>query len=179
MHPARREDIRRWRSLAWGAVCIISMLVAGYVIAGVPVTGPLPLREELVRVDGTVGKMRIGGSDHGCYHLSVRIDTGRGSIHGVNQVLCDELKGVPSLAPGTVVSVLAEPTPDWYVVWEMRSGGWLPIEYEQMRAAREGRQRAHKALGTLVFFFCLPLLSIIGVYLWKEFYRLIGGDGRP
>jgi hypothetical protein len=168
------EDVRRWRSLAWGAVCIISLLVGGYVIARVPVTGPLPLRDELVRFDGTIEKMRIGRSDHGCYSLSVVIDTGRGHIDGVNELLCDELKGVPPLAPGTVVSVLVEPTPDWYVVWEMRSGGWLLIDYEQMLAARKDRKRAYRALGVFVFVFCLPFLSIIVGYLWKEFHRLIG-----
>ncbi|WP_420130457.1 hypothetical protein [Longimicrobium sp.] len=97
----------------------------------------------------------------------------------MNDLLCDELKGVPPLVPGTVVSVLVEPTPEWYVVWEMRSGGWLLIDYEQMRAAREDRKRAYKALAAFVFVFCLPFLSVIGVYLWKELYRLIGGDDRP
>jgi hypothetical protein len=79
----------------------------------------------------------------------------------------------------TPVSVLVEPAPDAYVIWEMKIGGRLLIDYTQMRAAREDRQRAYKSTGALTVFFCLPFLSIIAVYLWKEFYRLIGGDDRP
>ncbi|WP_420130458.1 hypothetical protein [Longimicrobium sp.] len=67
---ARVEDIARWRSLAGGAVCILSLLAAGYVIAGVPVTGPLPLREELVRTDGTA--RRCGSAEPTTAAISYR-----------------------------------------------------------------------------------------------------------
>jgi hypothetical protein len=174
----RAEDLRRWRSRAGGAVYILALLVGVYVIKGVPITGPLPLREELFRFEGTIEEMRIGRSDHGCYGLFVRIHNGRERIEGANRLLWDEMKTVPLLAPGTVVSVLVEPTRDEYVVWEMKSGGWQLIGYEQMRAARQKDKRGYRVVGALVFVFCLPFLWAVGMYLWKEFRGLTGRD-RP
>jgi hypothetical protein len=172
------EDIRRWRSLAQGAFLVLFLLLGGSWVAATPVVRPLPPRDALVRIDGTTEKIRISREGRGCHWMTVRIDTGGGRTNATNGLLCKELQGRAPLARGNPVTILAEPTVEDYVMWEVRSGDSVLITYDQMHAAREGLQRAHRAMRTLLTFVCLPLFGVIAVYLWKEFYRLIGGDER-
>jgi len=166
------EEISRWREAASSAAVLMLTLLVAYAIVWAEKGRPLPLREHLVRIDGTVEKMRVQRGDD-CTYLSIRIHTGSGRVRAENSMLCHQLARLKPLPPGTAVSVLAEPTPDGHQVWELRSGDRVLIAYEQMRAGRERQQRALPWVGALIAALCLPLAAVIVAWLWKELSRLM------
>jgi hypothetical protein len=163
------DDITRWRSKAEGALIILALLGIGFAISWIQVARPLPPRDDLLVIGGTVEKMTVRKVDH-CTHLSLRIDTGRGRTDVGNSVLCSEIAKLAPLPPGAPVTVLVEPA-EGHLVWELRSADRVLIPYRQMRSKRESQQRIAGGMRYVVAALCLPLVVILAVYLWKELSR--------
>jgi hypothetical protein len=156
----------------------MAMLLGAFGIVWLETGRPLPLREHLVRIDGTVEKMHIYRGES-CTTLTVHIGTGRHRVRASNWELCrfGRLKPLP---PGAPVSVLVEPIPSrGNLIWELRSGSRQLVAYEAMRAALESQRRRMKWVGYLLAAICLPLVGVITVWLWKELSRLARPTRSP
>jgi hypothetical protein len=164
------DGITRWHSKAEGALIILSLLGGGFAISWIEVARPLPPRDDLLVIGGTVEKMTVRKVDH-CTHLRLRIDTVRGHADVGNSVLCSEIAKLAPLPPGAPVRVLVEPMAEGHLVWELRSADRVLIPYRQMRSARESQQRIAGGMRYAIAALCLPLVVILAVYLWKELSR--------
>jgi hypothetical protein len=172
--------IRQWRSAA-GAAGLVTFIFA-FAVLGSRNGHPVPRLEHLMRVHGTVERMRIIRADGGCRPMTLRIDTPSGRMRAGNRDLCGAMRGVAPLPPGAPVTLLIERIGRENLVWEMASGDRRYIRYEQMRAVRLRQQRAYRVTSKLLAAACLPFVLIIAVWLWKELSwfirRALAGHGR-